>query len=670
MIGALGQWSLTLAVLASTVGLLATVYAARFDVAGPLRLARLMLAGMAVCFTTASAALMLAMVNDQFQFQYVSSYSEKALPLGYKLAAFWAGQEGSLLLWAWLLGAMSAAAAYIHRAGMVRGQAALLGTLLLVSGFFAMLMVFAANPFAVLPHPPLDGRGLNPMLQDPGMLAHPPLLFIGYAGYTIPFAMLIAALVSDPTSNAWIAATRRWTLIAWLFLSIGIILGAQWAYVELGWGGYWAWDPVENASLLPWLTSTAVLHSMMVQVRRGMFRRWNAVLIAVTFVLCIFGTYLTRSGVVGSVHTFGESVVGNFFLGFLLTIIAGTAGLIAWRYKQLSPEHPLTLLISREGAFLAGNVLLSVITATTLIGTIFPLISGLFRAEPITLKQSFYNTVVVPMGLLLLGLMAMGPVLKAGQDAAEKMGKVIIAPTVFGCVVALGALAAGIRNFWALGCVFVTSAATYSLLADFAASVALRMRNTKENPLLAAIRLFDGDHRRYGGQMTHIGMILMAVGITGSSLYGLTETLQLRPGETKQIAHYLLTLEKLHEVKEVNFDAVEAVVTMKDDQGHTVTLNPQRRFYHKYQDMPNSEVALQSTLREDLYVTLAGWEQGGQVVALQVIVNPLVIWMWIGGIVLSLGGIVCLLPRMLPQAHPAAAPAGVEPRSRRAAAAS
>lgn len=668
----IGNYSLTLAVLTAMFGVMACIAAARFDSRRWALAAYASTGVLAALYTLASAALFTAMLNSDFRFAYVVGYTEKALPDGYKMAAFWAGQEGSLLLWGWLLAIMGVIFTATYRPSFspvgrhepnrtLRQQArtarfTAIATMLIVTGFFALLMLFTANPFRELAEIPADGRGLNPMLQDPGMLAHPPLLFLGYAGYTVPFAILMGSLVAGTRDNRWVLDLRRWSLAAWVFLSVGILLGAQWAYVELGWGGYWAWDPVENASLLPWLTGTAMLHSITVQARRGMFKVWNVCLIAMTFVLCIFGTYLTRSGVVNSVHTFGKSLVGNFFLVFMLLTIALSAGMILWRSRLLKSEQPLESLISREGAFLAGNVLLLIMTATTLVGTIFPLISGLFVAEPISVGEPFYNKVVVPMGLLLLAVMALGPVLVAGEDAGPRMARRLIVPVMLGLAAALAAWVGGLHNIWALGCVLVTITAAMAIVIDLIRSLLARVRLTGENPVAALLRIIDGDHRRYGGQITHVGMIMIAIGVTGSSVYGLKETFQLSPGQSASLGGYQVQFMKLHEVREAHYTAVEAMVAVTDPAGRTATLRPQRRFYDKHIEQPNSEVALRTNVREDLYVILAGWDKGGALTAIQVMVNPLVLWIWIGGIVLTLGGVFCLLPRLVPRLHRVAKP--------------
>ncbi len=353
----LGTYSLSGAVLASALGVLLAVAAGVLEKPSLLGPARWMLAMVAALITSASAALLQALVQSDFTIAYVASYTERALPLGYKLAAFWAGQAGSLLFWTWALSLMALVAAFAHKRRTAGEHAAMLGTLAAVGLFFCTLMLFAVNPFDPTPIVVRDGNGLNPLLQNPAMIAHPPILFLGYAGFTIPFALLIGALVADRRDAGWMIQARRWLLGSWLFLTVGILLGAWWAYVELGWGGYWAWDPVENASLLPWLTATAVLHSIMIQQQRGMFRIWNAAFIAATFLLCVFATYLTRSGIVQSVHSFGQSPIGWFFLSFLVLGVLVVAGLMIARRRTLAGDRPLESVVNREGAFLAGNVL-------------------------------------------------------------------------------------------------------------------------------------------------------------------------------------------------------------------------------------------------------------------------------------------------------------------------
>lgn len=659
-----GNLFLALALLAAATGLLASMIAAKFDSRGALNVARASLLSILGSFTLAGVALLVALTQGDFNIAYVVKFTEKALPTGYKLAAFWAGQEGSILLWGWMIAVFAAIATLISWKKGDKEQAVTAGTLIVICGFFATLMLFAdVNPFTPVPagqhfH---DGQGLNPMLQDPGMIAHPPLLFLGYAGFAVPFAMMFGALWAGRRDNQWIAGIRRWTVLSWLFLSIGILLGAEWAYTELGWGGYWAWDPVENASLLPWLTGTALVHSIMVQQQRGMLKVWNAILIAVTFILCIFGTWITRSGVVQSVHSFGASLVGTFFFLFLIGSILASAALLVVRRRLLRAEHPLETIWGREGLFMVTNVLLCVMTATIVIGTMLPAITGLFSKNSISVGQPFYNSVVIPMGLLLMAIMAIGPLLSYGNDAAANLGRRVIVPLIGG-VIAAAALAIfwRIYNGWALASAFIIGVAVVSLLSDLAVSIWRRIQATSENPIIALLRTIDGNHRRYGGQTIHVGMLMMMIGIAGSSLYNFHGDVQLTQGAAKEIAGWNIRLENIEDTPGPNYMAVEATVRVTDPRGESMTLKPQQRFYHKEQGRPpHANVAIWSDWRRDGYLQLAGWEDGGRLVGLQLIVNPLVSWLWIGSIVLSAGGVLCVLPRLIP--HGASVPVPVVP---------
>ncbi len=633
----LGSLALTLAFLTAVGAVCAAVASARLNRPHLLTTAVRLLTGHFACLTVASFALLVLLGRSDFSVAYVASYTEHALPLGYKLSAFWAGQEGSILFWAWVLGLITVIAAWPLRRGKGVEPAAVLGTLAVIMGFFAALMIFAADPFTTLSVTLADGNGLNPMLQHPSMLVHPPLTFIGYAGYTIPFALLIGALVAGRRDQQWIASTRRWLLFSWLLLGAGIVVGGQWAYMELGWGGYWAWDPVENASLLPWLTGTAVLHTVIMQRSRGQFRQWNAWLITWSFVLCIFATYLTRSGVVQSVHAFGQSNVGTFFLSFLLASLAAGAALIFWRRDTLKPT--IQTLDLRGKVFLVVVTLLVIMTLATGIGTIFPILSAPFAAEPITVDQPFYNTVVAPLMLVLVGLMAIAPLLKAGPRGWENLLRRIHVPVIAAAVAAVIVVILGWVSLWSIAVAAIAGFAFAALALDLAGRY--RTEQTQPTPRPMS-QVLVAQRSRYGGMLAHVGVILMAIGIVGSSVFNTSETVQLRPGETTTVADYTLTYRHLHQDRGPNHTAVQAHMDVaRGDQ--RFTLHPQLRFYDK-SDKTHAKIALRTRLDEDLYITLAGWDEGGQVASFRVTVNPLVLWIWIGGIVCALGFVFAWLP--------------------------
>jgi len=655
MTATIGNFALSAAILVAMSAVLSSVAAARFESDRFLGAARWSIGAFAALLSIAVASLAAATISSDFSIEYVAHYTERALPLGYKIAAVWAGQEGSILLWAWLLAVLSVLFVATRRDLKGSEGAAVVATVAIVCGFFAALLLFAANPFKLTEIVPADGRGLNPLLQDPAMIAHPPILFLGYAAFTMPFALLIGALVVGRKDNLWIAGTRRWVIASWLFLTAGILLGAQWAYIELGWGGYWAWDPVENASLFPWLTGTALLHSIMAQQHRGMFKKWNTSLIALSFILCLFGTYLTRSGIIQSVHAFQDSPIGKFFLGFIAVAAIVSATLIIARRHELCGERDLTGLVGREGAFLATNVLLLGMLLVTLIGTLFPVISRTIGDKEVTVGPAFYNKVVAPVGMLLVALMAVGPMLTYGDGAARRLVRGAIGPVLVAAVaVTAAALLKHIHSIWALAAVAIVACGVACILADLLKSVIIRVREG-ENPIAAFVKLLDSNHRRYGGQLAHLGMLLVIAGMVGSSVYGTKRDFTLAPGQAISFNGQTLKFSQLIETRHANYAAVGAEVTFTAADGTVTTLRPQRRFYDK-SEQPNSEVALSSTWKRDIYLTLAGWEKGGEMTAIQVIVNPLVSWIWTGGMVMSLGAIVCLLPRLIPQRAAAVAP--------------
>ena len=646
-----GNFSLCVAILVAIGTLLASLRAVVAPSEGLVRTSRRGLVALAGIFVVASVALLVAEVQSDFRLAYVASHTERALPIGYKIAAFWAGQEGSLLLWGLLLALMGAVFVYLQRRATGTDHVIAVGTLAAVIGFFAALMLFAANPFQTLEVVPADGHGLNPMLQDPGMIAHPPILFTGYAGFTIPFALLIGSLVTGNLGNEWLKIARPWILGSWIFLGGGILLGAQWAYTELGWGGYWAWDPVENASLLPWLTATALLHSSIAQRQHGTLKRWAASMAALTFVLCIFGTYITRSGVVDSVHSFGQSLVGTFFGVFLTITIVASIVLLSIRWRALKDARPISSLVTTQGAFLGGNLLLVAMMVITLLGTMFPAITRIFTGNALSVTQSFYNRGVLPLSMLLMALMAISPLLSGGRQVMKKFARNLGLPLVMAAVAVAVLWTLRVHSAWALAAGIVGATLAGSIAVDLVIAVRARQKNTHETLGVALLRLLDANHRRYGSHVVHSGIIMIVAGITGSSLYSVKQLVPLSPNQTATVGNYAITLGTLHEVRESNYMAVQANLLIVDPNGHQDLLYPERRFYDKAEEA-STQIALRSNWSEDLYVTLAGWEQGGQTATFQVIVNPLVRWIWAGGVVMVLGAIGCLLPRFVRTGQP------------------
>jgi len=639
MMTVLGEYALAAAMLTCMVVVLGAFAYPQTRNEGLLKGVRWGLGLVAGFLAVSSWGLVQALMDDNFKLAYVVHHSERTLAVQYKIAAFWAGQEGSLLFWALALAVMGCIMAWRGRGKNDAEQAVTLGVMAVVTGFFTCVMIFAGNPFELATAVSLNGEGLNPMLQNFAMVAHPPLLFLGYAGFTAPFAMLIGALVAGGGKSDWLGQARPWMVYAWIMLTVGIVLGAQWAYVELGWGGYWAWDPVENASILPWFTGTALLHSAILQGRRGIFKRWTAWLVAASFFLCVFGTYLTRSGVIQSVHAFEQSSIGTFFLVFLAAIGIASIVVIVMRNSLLRPAHEIEDLFSREGTFTLANVLLCIMTAVTLVGTIFPLISGQFGTA-VTVNASFYNKVILPMALLLAAVMATGPIIGHGAGAGLRAGGKLAGMGVFGLLAAVAVFACGYRSPWAFAVTGVIGAVVAAVVIDVVTSF---MNGNVLRALVAR-------HRHWGAQLAHLGLAAIIAGVAGSSIYGTTEHVPLKlakGAEAAVVGHvgpYTLALKKFDEVRRANHTAIVATVQVRETNGKMFELQPESRFYDQEEGRSSTEVAIRFSLVTDLYLTLDAWDAADQSVNVTTIINPLVSWIWIGGGLLALGGLVCLIP--------------------------
>lgn len=607
----------------------------------------------------AAAILWYGLLADRFELVYVWNHSERALPLFYKFSAFWGGQAGSLLFWTLLLSAYSVVAALNFR----RRQALLMpyvnAVLLATSAFFLVLLVFSANPFERVSFVPPDGQGLNPLLQNYWMVIHPVMLYLGWVGLTVPFAFAVAALASKKLGNEWVRIVRRWTLVPWMFLSAGILMGSQWAYMELGWGGYWAWDPVENASFLPWLTATAFLHSIIVQERRGILKVWNVVLIWLTYVLVILGTFTTRSGILESVHSFARSEVGPFFLGFLIVVIFSFLWLLFDRLPLLRAEAEIESFSSREAAFLANNWLFTGIAFATWWGTFFPMFSEIITGERISVAAPWFNQVTGPMFLFLLLAMGIGPLFGWRRTSASALRSQLqwplLAALLFGLILAFFS-----PVFYSVIGLSICVLVFATIVQEFVRGIQARRASTREAALPALAALMRRHGRRYGGYTVHLGIVLIGVAIIGNEFYQSTTNVTLAQGERAELAGYSFMYTGLGVERGSNVTHYLAPLAVMDEAGSRVlgTVTPTRNIYDKTPDMPTSEVGLRTRPTEDIYVVLNGWDE--TTATFTIFVNPLTLWMWIGGLVLVFGTLVCIWPHPEPKAStvPAARSAG------------
>lgn len=638
----IGYFALLLALVGSIYSVITFIVAAKGKHPAWNRSARISLLAVCGLVSISVAALVYALVTHDFQIEYVTSYTSRDLSLGYRLSALWAGNNGSLLFWAWVL-SVFATVALLTKRHLSRELLSYASSIIIATeAFFLILLLTVSNPFQKLLSIPLDGMGLNPMLENPAMILHPPVILAGYAGFTIPFAFAIAALLSWKLGDGWLTAARKWMLLSWLLLGVGNIIGAWWAYVELGWGGYWAWDPVENAGLMPWLVATASLHSMIMQRRRRMFKVWNMVLVVMAFSLAIFGTFLTRSGIIGSVHAYSESALGPFFLLFLALVLCGSLGLIYHRYDKVKGEIETESLISRDSIFLLNNLLLVGSAFIIFLGTIFPVISEALSGVKIGVGESFFNYVNGPIFLAIIFLAGVCTVIGWRRASMKVLLNRSLGPLVSALVLAAVLFFLGIREWPALiafpVCWFVISTLLYGWFHDIRTN-----RRTKEVNYLKAFWNSIGENRiRYGACIVHLAMALIAIGVTGSSFFEVEKEARLKAGESMAIQHYVLTYEDIKHYQTQSTMVVRATLSVSNNGKFVGKLTPEKYFHQNFQQ-PVTEVAIRSTLREDLYVILAGWNKEGAV--FKVLVNPLVSWIWLGGGIFLLGGLIVFWPK-------------------------
>ena len=583
--------------------------------------------------SVACARLVYAFLTNEFIFKYVASHSSTTLPTFYKITGLWAGQTGSLLFWFWLLTAFSAVFVFWKRNWDEIAEHALPALAVSQLFFALLLLVPGSSPFEMLPAAPVEGNGLNPLLQNPGMIFHPPTLYVGFVGFTIPFALAIGALLCGREDVKWIKKCRRWTLFSWAFLTVGIIFGAQWAYMELGWGGYWAWDPVENASLLPWLTATAFLHSIMMQEKRDILRFWNVMLITATFELCLLGTFLTRSGVVGSVHSFGQSSVGMFFLVFMALTGGAMIALTVVRNDLLRTEKGIDSAFSREGTFLTNNLVLCALTFSVLLGTLLPLITELFTGDKIAVGPAFYNRVNAPLAIILLFLTGLCPLISWRKASFANFRRNFLLPLVLSVLVVLP-LAFFIDGIFALVGAFFGSFVLFTIGSELVRLVKARK--------LGALGPVLTNKRRYGGYLVHVGMVILFLGIAGSSLKTQVTAEKLKEGDTFQLEQYTFTFQGLSRETERNAELLKGNLRVTNGEEEVAVLSPAKAHYATEQETMK-EVDIRSGFFEDVYAILLATSE--ETASFQVYVIPTVSWIWAGGWIMLAGSVFAFFHR-------------------------
>jgi cytochrome c-type biogenesis protein CcmF len=592
--------------------------------------------------SAASAALLYSLVTRDFSLRYVAEYTSRDLSIPLTLSAWWAGQAGSLLFWSWLLAVFAGAVLIQNRRQNKELTPYVVAVLMAVLAFFLALDLFVANPFEKLPSTPMDGLSLNPLLQNKGMLYHPPTLYLGYVGFTVPYAYAMAALLSGRLGNQWIFASRRWTLFAWFFLGVGNILGAQWAYTVLGWGGFWGWDPVENASLMPWLTGTAFLHSVMIQQRRGMLKVWNLALIIVTFSLCLFGTAVTRGGILSSVHAFSTGPLGWLLVSLIAVVLLGSLRLLWERMPELRSEHELDSFVSRESNFLFNNLILMGAAFAIFWGSIFPLLSDAIQGSSITVGPSFYNQVTGPIFLALIVLMGICPLIGWRKASRENLIRNFLIPVAVAVAVAVLLYGQGMRSLPALlafpSMAFVAAAS----LQEFYRGVRARIRGHQDSLFSALPRLVWSNKPRYGGQIVHLGVILIAMGVASYFMYHTSASGILAPGESLSVGKYELTLSGIDQRSTDTKDITAANLTVTKDGKPDGTITSDKTLFVNQQSVMTN-IGLRWGPREDLYVILDSVSDDGRA-SIQAFVNPLITWIWIGGGVMLAGTLIAFWP--------------------------
>lgn len=668
MLANLGYGALVITWLIAIYGVVAAVYGVRRNSPAWVDSARNAMLLTFPLLTISALSIIILLVNGNYEVEYVASVTSNSMPLYLKVTALWGGQAGSLVFWTWLMSAF-ASAVTLRKWDRDREFLPWVIVVSLVTlAFFLIMIILFENPFAriwslpfgqpvVAMFPPAgaellvqpDGRGLNPLLRHPGMIIHPPMLYLGFVSFVIPFAFAIAALVTGRSDDRWIRITRRWTLIAWLFLSLGLLLGGRWAYDVLGWGGYWAWDPVEIAAFMPWLTGTAFLHSVMIQEKRSMLKHWNMVLIILTYALVIFGTFLTRSGVLSSVHAFAQSAIGPLFFVFIGLTFVSSLSLLFYRWNNLKSDAQMTSVFSREALFLLNNLLFLSILVICFWGVIFPLISELFTGQKVTVGPPFYERATGPLFAGLLFLMGIAPLAAWRHSTAKTLGRSMWKPLVFSLVVVAVILISGIRHWAALLGFWLVAFVISVTLYEFWRGALARHRKWGEALPSAFWHLAGRNRRRYGGYIIHLGVVLMALGIIGIEIFQTETQGTISQGDQIVLGDYSITFDTLS-----NFDTPDgrnvsrAVVSVYRDERYLGELFPRRDYYYESQQ-PMTIPGVRSTWEDDFYVLLVDWQPISTTEAtFKLYHNPLVNWLWLGGFVFILGTLIAAWPERDP----------------------
>jgi cytochrome c-type biogenesis protein CcmF len=641
-------------------------YAASISIAGARRRSRRLIeSGVGAFYLTAavmaaaSAVMIYSFVTNDYSIKYVQHYSDAVQPLFYKITSYWGGLDGSIMFWVFLLSIFGSTAVYVNRERHRELIPYVVAIISIVEMFFLFLMVIHNNPFdTFITANPTDGRGLNPLLQNFYMAIHPPTMYLGFVGLTIPYAFGMAALITGYLDDSWLRAVRRWTMIAWFCLSFGLMLGMIWAYEELGWGGYWGWDPVENAGLLPWFTATAFLHSVMVQEKRGMLRVWNVSLVIITFFLTIFGTFMTRSGVVQSVHAFGEDIaLARMFTGFMIAIITISFGFVIYRLPLLRSRNELDSWSSREAAFLVNNWILLFAALFVLFATMFPTLSEAVTGQRLTVGPPFFNKWMLPIGLILLFLTGYGPLTAWRKSTLINLRDSFMIPASCALVVGVTVVALGVR-VWASGLCFAFSAFVAGTIAqEFWRGARVRQGATGTDILTAAIGLVARNKRRYGGYIIHVGIVLIFLGFAGNG-FKQDEEVTLKPGQQAKVGDFTIRLNAVKVTDDGQKQMITADTTVLRDGKEIARMYPARWFYRKHEEEPTTEVAIRRGFAEDLYLVMPAFSVEEQSASMGIHVNPLVDWIWAGFGVLAIGTGVALLPDTVFSFALASLPAG------------